>query len=285
MIRTMTGWGGPDALWAQTADTSSDWSHAYYFAAPGDPVFTIHCLKRWGRCDIEGARVGIPAGARAAGGGDGHMAVIDQASGWEYDFWQARPRRRGGGTISVSWGGRTRIGTPDADGLGSNANAGHYGLLAGLIRFPEIAAGRIDHALFLAIRCDGGGVVYPAEGKGSPCGDEIVAPQEGSRVFLDMGDAEIAALGAPRWKKAIFRALAHYGAFVGDTGGSPWGIAIESGSTYTSFGLRNPWDAWAGRQPGASRWDGKTLVPISDDGVDWPSRLRVAAPCVSERTC
>jgi hypothetical protein len=137
----------------------------------------------------------------------------------------------------------------------------------------------------MAIKCDGGRAVYPAQGQGSACGGDSVAPQEGSRVFLAMSDAEIDALAAPPWKQAVFRALAHYGAFVGDTGGSPWGIAIESGSTYTSFGLRNPWDAWARRQPGASRWNGKTLVPISDDGVDWRSRLRVAAPCVSERTC
>ena len=62
------------------------------------------------------------------------MAVIDQASGWEYDFWQVESKPAGGGTISISWGGRTAIGTADADGLGSNATAAHFGLAAGVIR-------------------------------------------------------------------------------------------------------------------------------------------------------
>jgi hypothetical protein len=285
MIRTMTGWGQPEDLWAGAADTGSDWVHPYYFSAADDPVFTIHCLKTWGTCEVEGMKVRIPDAARPAGGGDGHMAVVDQAGGWEYDFWQVKSKPQGGGTITISWGGRTAIGTPDADGLGSDANAAHYGLLGGIIRYQEIAAGHIDHALFLIIKCDGGGIVYPASGKGSACADGSVAPQEGSRVFLDMSDAEIDALEAPLWKKAIFRALAHYGAFVGDTGGSPWGVGIESGSTYTSFGLPNPWDEWAKQQPGASQWNGKTLVPIGDGGVDWKSRLHVADPCVSRGAC
>ena len=55
-----------------------------------------------------GGRPGAhPAAARAAGGGDGHMAVI-QPDGWEYDFWQVRDRPAGGGTLVVSHGGRTR---------------------------------------------------------------------------------------------------------------------------------------------------------------------------------
>jgi hypothetical protein len=285
MIRTMTEWGEPEELIAHVADSAGDWTHPYYFSARGDPVFTVHCLKGWGTCEIEGMKVRIPDAARPAGGGDAHMAVVDQESGWEYDFWQVKSKPQGGGTIAISWGGRTAIGTPRADGLGSDADAAHYGLLAGIIRFQEIAAGRIDHALFLIIKCDGGGVVYPAGGNGSKCADGSVAPQEGSRVFLDMSEAEIDALSVPRWKKAILRALARYGAFVGDTGGSPWGLEIESGSTYTSFGRPNPWDDWARRQPGASDRGGRTVVPIGDDGVDWRARLRVADPCVSDGTC
>jgi hypothetical protein len=285
MISTMTGWGQPEDLWAGAADTASDWVHPYYFSSPSDPVFTIHCLKTWGTCELEGMQVHIPDAARPAGGGDGHMAVIDQAGGWEYDFWQVKSKPQGGGEIDISWGGRTAIGTPDADGLGSDANAAHYGLLGGIIRYQEIAAGQINHALFLIIKCDGGGIVYPAQGNGSKCADGSIAPQEGSRVFLDMSSAEIDALNTPQWKKAIFHALASYGAFVGDTGGSPWGFEIESGSTYTSFGQANPWDAWAKQQPGAGQWNGKTLVPVSDDGVDWRSRLRVADPCVTQKTC
>ena len=68
----------------------------------------------------------------------------------------------------ISWGGRTRI---DGDGLGSDANAAHYGSLAGIIRAEEMRRGRIDHALFMLVRCDSGRKVYPAQGLGFACDD------------------------------------------------------------------------------------------------------------------
>ena len=87
------------------------------------------------------------------------MAVIDQQTGWEWDFWQVKSKPPGGGTLVVSHGGRTRAG---GDGLGSNATAAHFGLQAGVIRAEEWAAGRIDHALFMTVRCSAGASVYPA---------------------------------------------------------------------------------------------------------------------------
>jgi hypothetical protein len=285
MVRTMTGWGKPEHFVTRSAETAGDWVHPHYYSQPGDPVFTVHCLRDWGTCEVEGMQVRIPDAARPAGGGDAHMAVIDQSNGWEYDFWQVKSKPRGGGTITISWGGRTRIGTSDADGLKSDATAAHFGLLAGTIRFPELAAGKINHALFFIIKCDGGGIVYPANGHGSECSDGAPAPHQGSRIFLDMSDAEIDAIDAPYWKKAIYKAMAHYGAFVGDTGGSPWGPKIESGSTYTSFGLTDPWAAWGAAQEGTWDYKNRDYVPWNDDEIDWKSKLKVAHECVSERTC
>jgi hypothetical protein len=285
MVRTMTGWGKPEHFVTKAADTAGDWVHPYYFSSPSDPVFTVHCLRDWGTCEVEGMQVRIPDAARASGGGDAHMAVIDQASGWEYDFWQVKSKPKGGGTITISWGGRTPIGTPDADGLKSDATAAHFGLLAGTIRFPELVAGKIDHALFFIIKCDGGQKVFPANGHGAECSDGSPAPHQGSRLFLDMSDAEIDAIDAPYWKKGIYRAMAQYGAFVGDTGGSPWGPKIESGSTYTSFGLADPWDAWSDQQEGVWDYKGRNYVPWNDDEIDWAKKLKVADPCVSSGTC
>jgi hypothetical protein len=265
------------------ADTSEDYYHPYYFSAPDDPVFTVHCTESWGTCDVEGLQVRIPDAARAAGAGDGHLAVIDQANGWEYDFWQVHSKPRGGGRLDISWGGRTRIGTPDADGLGSNATAGHYGLLAGIIRYPEIAAGQIDHALFMSVKCTNGQKVFPAGSSGSGCGGTN-APPMGSRFFLDMSDAQIDALDVPAWRKPVLRAMAHYGMFVGDTGGPSWAIAIESSSTYTSYGMPDPWVAFAKAQPDSIAWQNKYYLPIGD-GIDWARYLKVAAPCVTQRSC
>jgi hypothetical protein len=284
MAATMVGWGKPMDPYVGAADTASDWNHPIYFSSPTDPLFTVHCTKSWGTCEVEGMQVRIPDAARAAGGGDGHMAVIDQQGGWEYDFWQVQSKPQGGGQLTISWGGRTAVGTPDADGLGSDATAANFGLAAGVVRLPELQAGQINHALFMMIKCDGGGHVYPAVGNGSACGAGTVAPKEGARVFLDMSDDQIAALGLPTWKRAIVTALARYGAFVGDTGGSPWEIELESGSTYTSFGTPDPWVDFAKQQPGVTEWRGKYVLPFAD-AVDWGRYLRVADPCVSQGTC
>jgi hypothetical protein len=279
---TVDGWGQPEQPYVGDADTTSDWDHPYYFSRPSDPTFTVHCTSTWGTCEVEGLQVRIPDAARAAGGGDGHMAVIDEAGGWEYDFWKVASKPKGGGTLSISWGGRTKIGTDDSDGLGSDATAAQFGLLAGIIRYPEIAAGEINHALFMITRC-ANGHVYPAAGNGSACPSGVAGPAIGQHLVLDMSAGEIAALDAAPWQKTILTAMARYGVFVGDTGGQSWGLQFESGSTYTSFGMPDPWVAWATQQPGVSEWKGQQYLPRI--GVNWGSRLKVVDPCVDRGTC
>ena len=108
VVSRLTGWGPPQALLAGHADTRSDYFHPLYWSQPGDPVFTVHCV-RFSGCPIEGRHVRIPDAARPAGGADGHLAVTDPRTGWEYDFWQVSEKPRGGGRIVISYGGRTRI--------------------------------------------------------------------------------------------------------------------------------------------------------------------------------
>ena len=285
IVNTVTGWGsGPADLPAGTTQSNGDWNHPIYFSSPSDPVYTVHCTEDWGTCEVEGLQVHIPDAARAASSSDAHMAVVDQVNGWEYDFWAVKSKPSGGGTITITWGGRTRIGTDDADGLGSDATAAHFGLLAGVVREPEMRAGQINHALFMVVKCDSGQKVFPAEGKGSPCSGGGDAPHEGSRFQLAMSDEQIAAMNVPQWKKTILTAMAHYGMFVGDTGGSPWEIEFESGATYTSFGMPDPWVDYFDDQPDVSR-DGKYRYLSLASDVDWKKYLRVVDPCVSQRTC
>ena len=279
IVQRLLSWGGPQKLLAGHADTSEDYFHPLYYAQPSDPLYTVHCT-RWTRdCPVEGAKLRIPGAARGAGGDDGHMTVIDQVDGWEYDFWQVADKPALGGTLTVSHGGRTRI---DGDGLGSNATAAWFGLAAGIIRGPEVEAGVIPHALFSQVKCSGGYAVYPARAgtAAAPCSNfgasNTDAPPLGARIQLAMSDAEIDALPAPDWKKTILKALAHYGLIVGDTmnNHSSWGLQGESGSSYTSFGAIDPWATIAGGMDGLD----------IGSGVDW-SRFRVVHPCVSQGTC
>jgi hypothetical protein len=262
--------------------TTSDWQHPIYYPDANDPIFEVHCTESWGTCEVEGLHVRIPDAARAAGGHDGHMTVVDQASGWEYDLWQVTSKPRGGGRLLTSWGGRTRI---DGDGLGSDATAAHFGLLAGSIRAEEMQRGQIDHALFMLVRCDSGKAVYPASGLGAACSDRKDAPSEGTRFQLDLSDAQIGALKMPDWKKTILRAMSDYGLYVGDTtGGTPWNIWFESGSTYTSFGKVDPMITFA-RQAGIPRSsDGKYYFDWGS-GINWRQHLKVVHPCEAQRSC
>ena len=256
-----------------------------YYSGRRDPLYRLGCLKPWGRCAIEGHRIRVPAPARAVTGSDAHMTVIDPTSGWEYDLWQVRSKPRRGGTLAFSWGGRTRI---DGHGLGSAATAAHFGNMAGIVRAEELEAGHIQHALLLVVRCDNGKHVYPAESSGFACSDgggsNADAPPMGSLFQLAMSDAEIDDLEVPRWKKTILRAMARYGMFLGDTGGS-WAIDVESDLTYTSFGHEGRWERFAKRN-GWTWWaPDRVWVGNLRDGVDWKNRLRVLDPCVPRRSC
>ena len=277
---------------AGDAGTTHDYAHPVYFSSPSNPVFRVHCTHFGGGCELAGKTVRIPNLARPAAGGDGHLAVIDQQGGWEYDFWNVRRKPGGGGRLVVGSGGRTRIGTATATGLHAGATVSGFALSAGVIRAAELSAGEIDHALFMTVPCTNGRSVHPAAGgAGSVCPpgpQRADAPAIGQRFFLQMTDAQIDALAVPDWQKAILRAMADYGMFVGDTGGEAWALVVESGGSQTSFGRDDPWVKLGERigLPSIVGDDGG-LRYVFDmrNAVDWPNELRVAAPCVSSERC
>jgi hypothetical protein len=283
-------WGPPANIAAGTAGTSGDYGHPVYFAQPGDPIYQLRPTEPWGRNPIAGARIAIPAAARPAAGGDGHMTVAT-TDGWEYDFWRAQAPPPGGGVLSFAWGGRVRI---LGSGLDGDATAAHFAGLAGVVRPEELAAGRIDHALFIVLKCTGSGssfrygvrqgpsrwigsYVYPAQAGGATCGGQDPnLPPLGARFQLAMSRAQIAALGVPRWKRAILEALARYGGYVGDTGGPGFAIAMQSSATYTSFGAPDRLVQVA-RSAGVANWNGRYALDVGD-GVDWRRYLRIVVP-------
>jgi hypothetical protein len=285
IVNRLMGFGTAQNLTAGRANTPEDYAHPTYWSQPDDPYFTVHCTEHWGTCALEGMRIQVPDAAKPATGSDGHMTVVDQASGWEYDMWQVKQKPSGGGQIVTSWGGKTRI---DGDGLGSDAVAAEYGTMAGKLRIQELEAGRINHALFMFVNCDSGKAVFPAVHNGRAC-DEIGqsnsnAPSMGQRFQLDMSAAQIDALNVPEWKKTILHAMAEYGMYVGDTGGS-WGIKEEGGQMYRSLGYKDPWVEFA-KKVGAPYYapDNDWVLNLAQ-GVDWQSHLRVVDPCEARGTC
>ena len=275
--------GGPQHLQIGTAGTPDDFAHPVAFSRRRDPLYRLRCRGRYGTCPLNGHTIRVPARARPAAGGDAHLAVVDQRHRVEYDLWDVTSKPPRGGTLRFTYGGRTAF---RGDGLRAGATAAGFGLLAGAIRAAELERGRIRHALFMTVLCDAGRHVYPADDVGRPCSaigrPDAGAPPMGTRFQLAMSRREIAALRAPRWTKAILLAMARYGMFVGDTGGSSWGLQLESGATYTSYGRPDPLVAFA-RRAGLPRHEGRWVLALSDV-VDW-RRLRVVDPCVTARRC
>jgi hypothetical protein len=300
VVDRLASWGRPqDLIVGHPEGSESDYGHPVYYARPADPVYTIQCARWTDSCDVDGVQVRIPPQALPADGGDGHMTVIDQDSGWEYDLWQVQtvPLPRDGGTVVVSHGGRTRWGTPDADGLGSNATAAHFGLQAGAIRAEEWEAavargGAIEHALFMSVKCSGGFSVYPAAPgtTAAPCsrfGDTNQhAPPLGGHFYLDLTEGQIDSLPVPQWKKPILKAMARYGMFVGDTfnyNDASFGLLAESDVQYRAFGHPGRY-AQLGRKWGVGTYKGAYVFDV-DSGVDWGRHLKLVHPCVARRAC
>jgi hypothetical protein len=285
LVATLLSWGLPGKSRAGGPETG-DWAHPTFFAQPSDQLYTLNATENGN--GIDGMKIPIPSYAQPAGGGDHHMTIVTPG-GWEYDFWNTQEKDTSTRVLTFAVGGRTRI---DGNGLGSGATAADFGNLAGIIRAPELAAGRINHALFLVLKCAGAGTsfgygettttygssyVYPAMHGGSACrSGETNAPPLGARFMLEMSDAQIQALAVPAWKKTILSALAQYGGYVGDTGGPGFAVEFESSLTYTALGLPDPLVAFAAAN-NLPAWEGAYTFDIAS-GVDWARYLRALVP-------
>jgi hypothetical protein len=253
-------------------------SRPVYWSQRSDPVFDVVCRPEHFTC--RRMRLHVPAGALPEGESDGHMTVIDQALGREFDLWQAGTPERG--QILAGAASAIPIGPASGTGLGSHAEAADLGLAGGLIRAPELAAGRIDHALAMAVACVQSRDVWPspADGRGDMvCPNGGAGPHLGSLLQLNMSDAQLAASHAPAWQRAVLTAMAHYGVYVVDTNGAgndELSLIKEDDRSFTSFGAQP-------RMMGLIRSLGGR-----DDLIGVPidiSKLRVIAPCVPRRTC
>ena len=254
----------------------ADGSRPVYWPRRGDPLVRVRCLEEHS-CRHVGS-VHIPKGALPENQTDGHMTIVEQASRREYDFWQASIPRSG--VLTTSAASSIPIGANAGSGLEGDAEAAHLGLLGGLIRAPELVAGRIEHALAMTAPCVQARDVWPAPswGRGDAiCGARGAGPHLGSLLQLNMSEEEIAATGAAPWQRAIMTAMARYGVYVVDTGGSSTGtigFLKEEDQSFTSFGHRGQMQQFVSSL-------GSHAVGVPMD----LSKLRVVAPCVPRHAC
>lgn len=280
-----------------------DEGHPVVFASARDPLVVPHCRIY---CDpVYLTRpFRIPARARAGDGSDHHLAIV-QPDGTEIDLWAVvQPERdwRSGDTIDYG-SGNTCGNFFSGPGFGhETSTVGGACLGAGLIRAAELRAGAIRHALFTTVDCGARAFVYPAE---QPIDHVCSGPgphvPNGAHLWLDLSDAQVAALPLQSWEKTILRALHHYGAYVEDTRRveerahglfAPW---FEDDAQYSAFGRPNPLAAWARAQG----WHPVPIRPRTfahrptirftfSDGwapVDWRAHLHVVDPCYARGDC
>lgn len=257
-------------------DEPSNWQHPIYWAKSSDPTYKISASCGGSPAATScPTTVQIPNGARPALGSDGHLSVIQPDGHTEVDFWQVSSSGAlsGGGTISAS-----NYGALDLDGQGccGNATAANEGLPAGQIRAQEMAAGMIAHALTVSEKCSNGQSVPPATGSGS--GGCSSAPPVGARLQLKMTDSQIAGSSYPAWEKTILTAMADYGIFITDTGGSPMDLGFEPAIQYTSFGnTSNTMMTWLKTQGFSDPAELTISLPWTD--------FQVVSTCYSQGTC
>ncbi len=205
-----------------------DFGTVYAGAPNGIPITVVSDPVRRERvrftyaAESDRERYPLPRGVGIEGGpharGDRHVIVLDRSTCTDYELFAAYPHggdwTAGSGAIFALGGDRLRpAGWTSADAAG-------LPILPGLVRYAEVAAGAIDHALRFTAPCTGPHYVYPARHVAVTCSDAL-APPMGLRVRLR---ASVNLAGLPRQARIVATALKRYGMILADNG-SPWYIS------------------------------------------------------------
>jgi hypothetical protein len=153
------------------------------------------------------------------GTGDRHLIVVDPANGRLHEFWQARRTDAGWEASQASTfdlhSNRLR---PER---WTSADAAGLPIFPAVVRYDEVARGRVDHALRFTVRRTRRGYVFPATHFASRSDDPSL-PRMGERFRLR---ADFDVSGFPPHARVILRALQQQGMFVADNGGD-WLMSI-----------------------------------------------------------
>jgi hypothetical protein len=149
------------------------------------------------------------------GGGDSHVLVLQQQTCQLYELFAAS--RNGGGWFADS-GARFDLLTGAPRPIGwTSADAAGLPILPGLVRYDEVAAGLIDHAIRVTFSQTQSGFIPPASHSASNRHDPTL-PAMGMRLRLR---ASFDVGGLTGQAKVIATAMQRYGLMVADNG-SNW---------------------------------------------------------------
>jgi hypothetical protein len=146
------------------------------------------------------------------------MLIVDGGTCKLYEMWNVRHTARGwrAGSGAV-WKMTSNALRPDG---WTSADAAGLPILPGLVRYPEVAAGVIDHALRFTAPQTRDAHIYPAR-YDAGSGSSASLPPMGLRVRLK-ASFDLSQLSPQARVVAV--ALQHYGMILADNG-SPWYIS------------------------------------------------------------
>ncbi len=157
----------------------------------------------------------IPRRPKIEGGSDRHMLIVDRDKCDLYELYAVRKTstgwKAGSGAI---WDLRSNALRP----LGwTSADAAGLPILPGLVRYDEVAAGVISHALRFTAPVTRRAYIYPARHFAADSNDASLPPM-GLRVRLK-ASVDLSRFGPQA--QVLLRALQTYGMILADNG-SPW---------------------------------------------------------------
>jgi len=159
----------------------------------------------------------VPANAPVEGAGeegDRHVLVLQKGSCKLYELYAARRSGAGweagsGATFDL----RSNVLRPEG---WTSADAAGLPIFPLLVRYPEVRAGQIDHALRVTVERSQRGYIHPATHFASDSSDPSLPPM-GLRLRLNAG---FSLAGYHGEALVVLRALKRYGLIVADNGSS-----------------------------------------------------------------
>jgi len=176
----------------------------------------------------------IPANPLIEDGSDAHLLVVDQDDCKLYELYSVTAPANGKGWQAGS-GAIFDLRKNDLRTAGyTSADAAGLPMVPGLVRYEEVQAGHIDHALRFTVNNSKAGFVWPAR-HDAPYNTNSKSPVMGLRLRLK---ASYNISGYPADVQVILTALKKYGMIVADNGSS-WYISGTSDDRWNNDSLSN----------------------------------------------
>jgi hypothetical protein len=277
----------PSGAWINT----SSYSTPVYTVPADQPTVRVALDVGYLPLQRDFEAVPLPDTARPAPGSDAHLTVYQPSTDTLWEFWLLRRAADG---WHARWGGKLTGVSQSPGYLASplGATATSLPLLGGLMRIDELQAGRIDHALALAIpEAQAGKVVWPAQRTDGSSAAATAIP-EGTRFRLDPA-LDIDALALRPVAAMMAKAAQRYGIVVRDQSGavtfyaedpyqfgtSPYS-ALYQGLMPSQILARFPWDRLQVVVPDRRAFAGPSSAPEPPAAPE-PTATPVPAPAPS----